>query len=234
MYDLWVYSLEKTSSSGVCECWKHPVVYLFERNIKAELEFLDTWSLMRWGVPLLSGSPCSHALSSVHGRFTFHWCSSILSCLSDPCADHRAIWHAIWGWLLPLPVPLSSRLPHSPSTCQADYHRTQHCPLQPQLLQKWQSLPEHSGVSGGSFLWRSLVGTLPLITFQLTNNIFWIVVEHGQVLHGALLRAFHLSSSPSSLWWQRTHTIMNQALSRYGYDTSHLQATLLTKFAKEE
>lgn len=42
MYDLWVYTLEKTSSNVVCKCGKHPVVYLFERNIKTELEFLDT------------------------------------------------------------------------------------------------------------------------------------------------------------------------------------------------
>lgn len=205
-----------------------------ERNIKAELRFVDTRSLMCWRVPLQLFVRQGRARSSGHAPSTFHTHSSILCCLSDPCADHRAIWHAVRGRLLPLPVPLSPRLPHSPSTCQADYHRTQHCPLQPQLLQKRQSLPEHSGVSGGSFLSRSLVETLALITFQLTNNTFWIVVEHGQVQHGVLLRASHLSSSPSSLWWQRTHTIMNQASSRYGCDTFHLQATLLAKFAKEE
>lgn len=58
--------------------------------------------------------------------------------------------------------------------------------------------------------------TLPLITFHRTNIFFWIAVERGQVPHGVLPRAFHLSSSPSSPWWQRTHTIMNRALSRYG------------------
>lgn len=159
--------------------------------------------------------------------------SSTLSSSSDPCADNRAIWHAIWGRLLSLPVPLSPRLPHSPSARQADYHRTQYCPLQPQLLQKWQSVPEHPGVrfiSLGHILFiysplfdqikpneiSILLETLPLITFHLTNIFFWIVVERGQVPHGVLPRAFHLSSSPSSPWWQRTHTIMNRALSRYG------------------
>lgn len=66
---------------------------------------------------------------------------------ADPCTNHRSLWHTIWGWLLPLPVPLPPWLPHPPPTCQTDHHWAQHGAFQPQLLPQWQSLPEHSRVS---------------------------------------------------------------------------------------
>ncbi|TMS15632.1 Ubiquitin-conjugating enzyme E2 Z [Larimichthys crocea] len=49
------------------------------------------------------------------------------------------------GRLLPLPVPLPPRLPHPSTAGQAYHHRTQHCPLQPQLLPQRQGVPQHPG-----------------------------------------------------------------------------------------
>lgn len=75
---------------------------------------------------------------------------SSISPLSDPRTNHGPVWHAVRGRLLPLPFPMSPRLPHPPSAGQTDHHRTQHGPLQPQFLPQWQSLPQHPGVSRGS------------------------------------------------------------------------------------
>lgn len=71
---------------------------------------------------------------------------------ADPCPDHRAVRHTVRGWLLPLPVPLPPRLPHSPTPSQAHHHWTQHCSLQPQLLPQRQGLPQYPGVSRGLLL----------------------------------------------------------------------------------
>lgn len=67
--------------------------------------------------------------------------------LLDPCPDYRAIWHAIRGWLLPLPISLPPWLSHPPTAGQAHHHWTQHSSLQSQLLPQRQSMPQHLGVS---------------------------------------------------------------------------------------